>query len=1141
MISAPNTLKCVEGGMMSMIMLALIIGLSPVGGESAVKLVPSKARVHKRQMPLKVVMEKGERLTPEIWFRFHPEDRDKSPPWSDDIQTPPWNYAENYTSMAVDATGKIVIGFNLQINANTYAWGLKWSTDFGVTWNDAAWWFGQSGTGFHFPEIAITDDGKYYLFGSRTGPGYSYNACFAFTSTNNDPNSCGNVITFTTLTDHYYPEAVTYGNSNQFVIASYTRETTGSDSVSCLYNHDGSNNSSWLQMWFTFDTELGYTSIGVNVVGGIDTILIHGFDEFASGDWNVYGMLDTLNGSGTTYYWWTTNTNPDVAPRVFFSQNYAYIAYQSDVGGGNYDIMFRYSTDNGSTWGDIVDITNDAGSETYCRLSGDAEKIGCVYIYGGNNLRFLYSYDNGQNWSNYEQVNDNGSNSVVNEYSSASLLYTSGRWYASWTDNRDGNNNIYASYRDMGQGDITHRPDELLFDYTSEAQGPPPEKIVSFHPTHKIDPKLKDHLASVAKNDFVPIIILLSSKVNHEWLLYQVRDMDRMSRREFVLNELRKYQKVSQGQLLSFLREEKMRGNVRRIVPIMVGNAVYAEVKPDVIKELETRPDVGQIGLDEPLQKIGMVKDDSYFNLARWIPQPTSIEWGVRKINAPQVWALGYTGAGVVVAHLDSGCDYTHPDLADHLWDGTPHGLPNHGYDFVDNDNDPMDEDGHGTNTAGIIAGDGTSGDTTGVAPDAQLMILRIYPGGTAQMGPAIDSALSWGADLLSTSIGWRDPNNTLKDWNRNKCNDIYAAGLVYSTAAGNEGYTNWPNAIIAPACVPPPKPLTPGGGRSSAIALAATNSGDAVAAWSSRGPTEWNTSNYNDYPYPPGLLKPDLAAPGVNVRSTALGGGYSGLISGTSYAQPHFAGMVALMLQREPLLNPDAIDSIAKMTAVDIEAIGDDSLSGSGRIDALAAVQAISEGVKQGTFWVINQATATGLLKVDSITQAQNKPWILYVNPTSFTVQIDDSQQVTVQTDTTGAGCVAGANWDTLLIWSNSVFDDNPERVPVQLLYPGIGVEEMSSLQLKGGISILARPNPLHLDAEIEFLLPYQSKVALSLYDQTGRKVRTLIDKEMVAGLHRIRWKGDDDRNRPLPAGIYFLILEDGREIKSQKLVIIR
>jgi serine protease AprX len=395
---------------------------------------------------------------------------------------------------------------------------------------------------------------------------------------------------------------------------------------------------------------------------------------------------------------------------------------------------------------------------------------------------------------------------------------------------------------------------------------------------------------------------------------------------------------------------------------------------------------------------------------------------------------------------MDSGVNYNHNDLSDHMWSGL-------GYDFVDDDADPMDEDNHGTWTAGIVAGDGTSGSQTGVAPDAQIMALRIYPGTNTEMGNAIAYALSNGADLLSCSIGWPDPSNFIKNWCRGQAETIYTAGIVWCNAAGNgrsplPGHYPVPQDIITPADCPGPwYSPDPPNNHTASIAIGATDISDNVANFSSYGPTHWSTGTYTDYPYPPGLMKPDVAAPGVNCKSLdrLTTTGYDSGINGTSFAQPHLAGTIALMLERAPDLTPRQIDSIIQNHAViDIETVGRDNFSGAGRIDALQAVNAVSVGAKWAQLWIINQETATGILDVTGITQDEGEPWIVSISPTQFTVPIDDSQAVWVTTDTIGMGLTWGEIYDdTLLVWSNSILDDNPEMVP------GLLVQTRSGMQL--------------------------------------------------------------------------------------------
>ena len=104
---------------------------------------------------------------------------------------------------------------------------------------------------------------------------------------------------------------------------------------------------------------------------------------------------------------------------------------------------------------------------------------------------------------------------------------------------------------------------------------------------------------------------------------------------------------------------------------------------------------------------------------------PGTPTWSVQRINAPLLWQLGITGDGVLAAVIDTGVNYHHPDLKSQMWDGGAT-YPHHGYDFESNDTNPIDEAGHGTSCAGIVAGNGAKGQGTGVAPKATVMALRV-------------------------------------------------------------------------------------------------------------------------------------------------------------------------------------------------------------------------------------------------------------------------------------------------------------------------------------------------------------------------------------------------------------------------------
>jgi hypothetical protein len=494
---------------------------------------------------------------------------------------------------------------------------------------------------------------------------------------------------------------------------------------------------------------------------------------------------------------------------------------------------------------------------------------------------------------------------------------------------------------------------------------------------------------------------------------------------------------------------------------------------------------------------------------------------------------------------MDSGVNYNHTDLADHMWDGgAPY--PNHGWDFVNNDNDPMDSHGHGTACAGIVAGDGTSGSNTGVAPDARIMALKIYPGTEVEMGQAIQFGQDNNADLLSCSIGWQNPSNSIKDWCRGQSNILYAAGLIWCIAAGNGdgsgGHHPVPQDIWAPACCPGPW-YAPNGGNGAVIAVGATDISDNIADFSSYGPTEWNTASYTDYPYPPGLMKPDIAAPGVNCKSLSYtdNTGYVDGINGTSFAQPHVTGTIALMLSKEPLLPPQEIDSLIQTTAFDIEIAGRDSLSGAGRIDALTAIT-LTGGTKFAQLWVINQEGADpGVLMVSNITKAQNQPWLIAASPADFFCYVGDSQDVRVAVDTTGQGLTWGQTYyDTLLIWSNAS-NVNPDRVPVILIMATIGIEENEAIipvQNHGCLSV--SPNPFRERTDIDFGIGQSvESIELKIYDVTGRIVKDFYHPTHLRSTP-ISWNGTDDKGHKLPAGVYFVRFGSEGFKQTQKVILL-
>ncbi len=321
----------------------------------------------------------------------------------------------------------------------------------------------------------------------------------------------------------------------------------------------------------------------------------------------------------------------------------------------------------------------------------------------------------------------------------------------------------------------------------------------------------------------------------------------------------------------------------------------------------------------------------------------TALMDSVPLMKADAVWQLSdsngnsVTGKNVTIAIIDTGVDYTHPDLGGCLGAGC---RVIGGYDFYNKDSNPMDDNGHGTHVAATAAGSGTLPDgrsIKGVAPDAKIIAYKVLSSGGSGFASDIIAAIERSTDqnqdgnfadhvdIISMSLGGfgnpDDPMSAAVD----SASDI---GVLSVIAAGNSGPSYYTVS-------------SPGTAR-SAVTIAAADKSDLIASFSSRGPTSLGT------------LKPDIAAPGVLIcaartpvftpwtsnPSYAVCGGDDKrvLLSGTSMATPHVAGAAALIKQMHPDWKPEQIKNAMKSSSRDLGS--DVYTQGAGRIDALAAHQ---------------------------------------------------------------------------------------------------------------------------------------------------------------------------------------------------------
>jgi len=327
--------------------------------------------------------------------------------------------------------------------------------------------------------------------------------------------------------------------------------------------------------------------------------------------------------------------------------------------------------------------------------------------------------------------------------------------------------------------------------------------------------------------------------------------------------------------------------------------AIAATIPETAIDALQRNPNVTRI---EPVIKVYAI--DAELDNA----------WGVKRIGAGTVHDGGNKGAGVKVAIIDSGIDYTHPDLDANYVSG---------YDFVNGDDDPMDDNGHGTHVAGTVAAEDNGEGVVGVAPAANLYALKVLDASGSGSYDDVIAALQWcmdkGIQVTNNSYGSpRDPGTLVKE----AFDNAYAAEILNVCAAGNSG--NPPGKgdnIIYPARY------------ESCIAVAATDQSDTRASWSSTG---------SDV---------ELSAPGVDIYSTYPGGYVTK--SGTSMASPHVAGTAALVWVAYPNWSNVEVRAQLQKTADDLGAAGWDSKYGYGLVDAAEAAGVTSPPPTTGTMHV--------------------------------------------------------------------------------------------------------------------------------------------------------------------------------------------
>ena len=421
----------------------------------------------------------------------------------------------------------------------------------------------------------------------------------------------------------------------------------------------------------------------------------------------------------------------------------------------------------------------------------------------------------------------------------------------------------------------------------------------------------------------------------------------------------------------------------------------------------------------------------------------TTLQWGLDTVNAYEAWDITLGSHDVVVAVLDTGIDWNHPDIASNIW---TNGEGYHGYNFIDDNWYPMDDNihgydegvwqantytYHGTHVAGIVGAVTNNAEGMAGLAQVQLVAVKVMNESGEGTDAMVASGIEWAveeadADVIVMSLGVDGESISL----RREVNDARQAGVVMVAASGNEGTS----VVSYPAAYGP------------VIAVGAIDSTDRRASFSNYGSAL------------------DVMAPGVNIYSTQAGDSYQ-YLSGTSAAAPHVAGVAALMLSVNPVLTPEEIAESINMTATDISQTGYDPTTGWGIVNAFDAVEDVS-GPRV------------------SITEVPG-----FVEPNS-----------TYSVSWMVSGGDPGVIENTTLLWGESVGTiDNPTESFSGQTWQVFTVNELPSLSYNGTIYLqaFATVDGLEYESKVESL-PVHEAPPGNIFEQFLEDMRDFIMEDM-------------------------------------------
>ncbi len=433
-----------------------------------------------------------------------------------------------------------------------------------------------------------------------------------------------------------------------------------------------------------------------------------------------------------------------------------------------------------------------------------------------------------------------------------------------------------------------------------------------------VAPELETELSRIGAGERVSVIVRFTADQDGV-IPKSARAQRDASRRAELVTFLKTRMSTSRRAVQDLVEQPAVSG----VVELWGINGLALTASPSIIQTIAARPGVARISLDAVVAEPRSVLDTG----------ATTVEWNLEAIGAPELWAAGHEGSGVVVATMDSGVDPSHQDLAARYRGGDDSWLDPFGEHAT-----PYDRSGHGTQVLGLILGGAAGGSAIGVAPGARWIAARIFDDDGKGTVSAIHQVFQWLLDPDGDPGTDDAPDVVNGSWDLGNVGGcdlefeedlevLEAAGIAVVLSGGNYGPRS--GTSVSPANNP------------SAFAVGAVDENLLVAAFSSSGPSVCGEAQY-----------PELAAPGVRVRTSdkTYGGAFPDAyvtVSGTSAAAPHVAGAMALLLDAFPEATVAELRHALTDSAVDAGPAGPDDAYGHGVVDVVAAARLLALDVE--------------------------------------------------------------------------------------------------------------------------------------------------------------------------------------------------